>query len=162
MCCQTHPADEFCFVQLWCIHHGSFGPIRPALFTGNSQSFTAEYNWNSAFFTKLARLHSLDVFLLMLHCCLAIALIALVFKAEPGHGACVCQSFHKSAQTLLGSACIALRRSAFIWASSLSILTSSSSMTVSLDVAAASVWPSAAAEAAARADSTCAFSSSFA
>ena len=97
MCCQTHPADEFCFVQLWCIHHGSFGPIRPALFTGNSQSFTAEYNWNSALSTKLARLHSLDVFLLILHCCLAIALIALVFKAEPGHGACVCQSFHKSA-----------------------------------------------------------------
>lgn len=25
-CCHTHPADGFCFIQLWCIHHGSFGP----------------------------------------------------------------------------------------------------------------------------------------
>ena len=65
-------------------------------------------------------------------------------------------------QTLLGSACIALRRSSFICASSLSILASSSSMTVSLEVTVASVWPSAAAEAAARADSACVFSSSFA
>lgn len=65
-------------------------------------------------------------------------------------------------QTLLGSACIAFRRSSFICASSLSILASSSSIIVSLDVTVASVWPSAAAEAAARADSACAFSSSVA
>ncbi len=48
-----------------------------------AKAFTAKDNWDSALFIKLARLHSLDVFPLLLHCCLAAARIALVFKAEP-------------------------------------------------------------------------------